>query len=90
MELGSHRIGSRRHLGAEHGTPLLHRHEQDVVRRGLGRNAFWHADRLKHRIGIRQRNNPGDLDVERRHADALDRHGIPRRDVKIGCCLCGN
>jgi hypothetical protein len=56
----------------------------------LGSYSLREADRLEHRVGIRQSNDASDFDIQRIQADPFDRHRIAGRDVEIGRGLCPN
>ncbi|MBA7709104.1 hypothetical protein ES703_118014 [subsurface metagenome] len=90
MDFGLHRVGPSRLLWIKDGLPLGHGHEQDVIRRRLRSNALGKADRLEHRVGVRQCDDAGDRHVDRCRTDPVDRNGIARSDVKIGGRLRGD
>ncbi len=90
VQLGAHGVGPRTALGVEDCVPLRNGHQQHVVGRCLRGGALGHADRLEHRIGIRQGHNTGNAHVHRRDADALHTHRVAHRDMQIGGGLGGD
>ncbi len=84
MQLSTDRIRPDRRLRAKDAVPLVDGHQQDVIRRCLRCHPSRNADRLQHRIGMRQVDNPGDPDVGRRQAGPMDGHRVADRHMQVG------
>jgi hypothetical protein len=65
------------------------RQQHDVVRRRARLRPGRRADPLEQRVGLRQVDDAGHLDVHRRRAGAGDVHGVARGGVQIGGGLLG-
>ena len=84
VQLGAHRVGPQASLRVEQRVPGGHRHQQHIVGRCLRGSAFGHADRLEHRIGVRQCDDASDAHIHRRHPDAQHADRVAHRDMQVG------